>query len=77
MARVDGLSGFQEIQKDPPFPIPKDSTYHFTHLELHLELFLQWGIHVATPLATILTPCLVTDNCAIQKTVTFSLLLVQ
>ena len=23
--RVDGLSGFKEIQKDQPFPIPKDS----------------------------------------------------
>ena len=26
--RVDGLSGFQEIQKDNPFPIPKNSIYH-------------------------------------------------
>jgi hypothetical protein len=28
--RVDGLSGFKEIQKDHPFPIPKDSAHHFT-----------------------------------------------
>jgi len=28
--RVDGLSGFQEIQKDHPFPIPNDSVHHFT-----------------------------------------------
>jgi hypothetical protein len=28
--RVDGLSGFQEIQEDHFFPIPKDSAYHFT-----------------------------------------------
>jgi len=27
---VDGLSGFKEIQKDHPFPIPKDSAHHFT-----------------------------------------------
>jgi hypothetical protein len=29
--RVDGLSGFQEIQEDHAFPIPKDSARHFTH----------------------------------------------
>ena len=29
--RDDGLSGFKEIQKDHPFPIPKDSAHHFTH----------------------------------------------
>jgi len=28
--RVDGLSGFKEIQKDHPFRIPKDSAHHFT-----------------------------------------------
>jgi hypothetical protein len=28
--RVDGLSGFKEIQKDHAFPIPKDSAHHFT-----------------------------------------------
>ena len=28
--RVDGLSGFKEIRKDHPFPIPKDSEHHFT-----------------------------------------------
>jgi len=27
--RVDGLSGFKEIQKDHPFPIPKDIAHHF------------------------------------------------
>jgi len=26
--RVDGLSGLKEIQKDHPFPIPKDSAPH-------------------------------------------------
>jgi len=30
VVRVDGLSGFKEIQKDHPFPIPKDSVHHFT-----------------------------------------------
>ena len=29
--RDDGLSGFKEIQKDHPFPIPKDNAHHFTH----------------------------------------------
>ena len=28
--RVDGLSGFKEIQKDHPFPIPKHSAHHFS-----------------------------------------------
>ena len=28
--RVDGLFGFKKIQKDHPFPIPKDSAHHFT-----------------------------------------------
>ena len=28
--RVDGLSGFKEIWKDHPFPIPKDNPHHFT-----------------------------------------------
>jgi len=28
--KVDGLSRFKEIQKDHPFPIPKDSAHHFT-----------------------------------------------
>jgi len=27
--RVDGLSGFKEILKDHPFPIPKDCAHHF------------------------------------------------
>jgi len=31
VVRVDGLSGFKEIQKDHPFPIPNDSAHHFTH----------------------------------------------
>jgi len=44
---VDALTGFQEIQKDHLFPILKDSTRHFTHLGLHLQLFLQWGIHTS------------------------------
>ena len=30
VVRVDGLSRFKEIQKDHPFPIPKDSAQHFT-----------------------------------------------
>jgi len=38
--RVDGLSGFKEIQKDHPFTIPKDSAHHFTCLGQRLELFL-------------------------------------
>jgi len=28
--RVDGLSGFKEIQKEYPFPIPKNGAHHFT-----------------------------------------------
>jgi len=28
--RADGLSGFQDIQKDHPFPVPRDSAHHFT-----------------------------------------------
>jgi len=28
--RVDGLSGFKEIQKDHPFPFSRDSAHHFT-----------------------------------------------
>jgi len=38
------VSGFQEIQTDHPFPIPKDSAHHFTHWGLHLELW--WGTHI-------------------------------
>ena len=37
---ADGLSGFQEIQKDQPFSIPKDSAHHVTHRQLSLEHFL-------------------------------------
>lgn len=28
---VGGLSGFQGIQEDHAFPIPKDSEHHFAH----------------------------------------------
>jgi len=38
--RTDDLSGFQEIQKDDPFAIPKDNEHHFTHQGLYLEFFL-------------------------------------
>ena len=31
VVRVDGLSEFKEIQKDHPFPIPKNSAHNFTH----------------------------------------------
>jgi len=31
VVRVDCLSGFNEIQKDQPFPLPKDSAHHSTH----------------------------------------------
>ena len=37
--RTDDLSGFQEIQKDDPFPIPKGIAHHLTCRDLHLELF--------------------------------------
>ena len=30
VVRVDGLSEFQEIQKDRPFPMLKDSAHHCT-----------------------------------------------
>ena len=46
VTRLDGLPRLQEIQKDHSFPFPKDSACHFTHRELHLELFLWWGIHM-------------------------------
>ena len=29
-ARVDGWSGFQEVRKDHPFPVPKGSVHHLT-----------------------------------------------
>ena len=45
--RVDGLSGFNEIQKDHPFLIPRDSAHHFTRWGQRLELFLLWGIHMS------------------------------
>ena len=38
--RFNRLSGFKEIQKDSPFPKPKDNAHHFTRLGQHLELFL-------------------------------------
>ena len=74
-SRVDVLFGFQEIQKDHPFPIPKESTHYFTHWGLHLELFLWWGIH-RPPLYGLpfwlwllaVTSHLVTGNDAIQET---------
>ena len=37
--RVDGLSGFQEIQKDHPFPIPTDTAHPFIHWGLVLKFF--------------------------------------
>lgn len=46
--RVDGLSRFQEIQKDHFFPIPKDSAYHFTHWGLCPEPFLWWEIYMSS-----------------------------
>lgn len=84
MVTADGLSGFQEIQKDHPFPIPQDSAYHFTCWELHLGLFLQWGIHMS-PLhglllslwLVVLTPHLITGNDETRETVIISLVLVQ
>ena len=36
---VDGLPRFQEIQKDHPFPIPKDCAQHFTLWGLCPESF--------------------------------------
>lgn len=38
--RTDGLSGFQETQKDHSLPTPKDIAHHFTCCGLHLELLL-------------------------------------
>ena len=52
--RADGLSGFQEIQKDHPFPIPTDTE----HLVRHGGLCLSPGgnSHVTTPYTAIFTP---------------------
>lgn len=50
------MSRFQEIQTDHPFPIPKDSTRHFTHWELHVEFFcLMRYSHTSTPQSAVLT----------------------
>ena len=76
--RFDRLSGFKEVQKDSPFPKPKDNAHHFTRWGQHLELFLWWGIRMS-PLhglpfwlrLVVVTPRLVTGDDAIQETVTF------
>jgi len=47
VVRGNGWSGFPEIQKDQPFPIPKDSAHHSTHRGPSLVLFLQWGIDMS------------------------------
>ena len=78
-----GLSWFQEIQKDHPPPIPKDSAHDLTCWGLALEL-LWWWIHTLRHYGLlfwlwliVVTPHLITGNDAIQETVTFSLVLVQ
>ena len=60
--RVDGLSRFQEIQKDCPFPIPKVSANLLTHWRLHLELFLWWEIQITTPWTAVLKLACSGDN---------------
>ena len=66
-----------------PF-LSQKSGDHFTCWGLHLELFLLWGIHVLPLLGLMFWLCLVvmtphplTGHVVDQKTVTFSLLLVQ
>ena len=82
--RVEGLSRFQEIRKDHPFPVPKGSVHHLTWWELWLELLLRWGIYLS-PLHGLLfwlqiiavTPYLISSNYAILETVTVNLALIQ
>ena len=73
----------QEIQKDHPPPIPKDSAHDLTCWGLALEL-LWWWIHTLRHYGLlfwlwlmVVTPHLITGNDAIQETVTFSLVLIQ
>ena len=78
VVRVYSFSRFQEIQKDHPFRILKESAHHFTLWGAHLELILPWGIHgLFWLLLIVVIPCLVTDNHVLWKAVTFSLVLVQ
>lgn len=82
--RADGLSQFKEIQKDHHIPIQKDTTHHFIHWGPCLELFLWWGNHTSPVCGltfwlqlTVVTPYPTISNDAIQKIITFSLILVQ
>jgi hypothetical protein len=57
--RVDGLSGYQEIQEDNAFTIPKDSAHRFTLYPLMAASWtfpLMGNSHVATPWTVILIP---------------------
>jgi len=69
--RADGLSRLQEIQKDHPFPTPKDNAHLLTHWWLPLELCLWWEIHLSLLYRllfwlwfAVVTPCLITGNYA-------------
>jgi len=48
VVRADGLSGFQENQKDQPFPIPRDSAHHFSCWGLFWTLSSMGNSHVTT-----------------------------
>lgn len=54
--RIDGLSRFREIQKDCPFPIPKDSARNFTCWRLYWAFYLMRYSHITTSWTVILSP---------------------
>ena len=83
--RIGDLSSFQEIQKDHPFPILKDtqctslyplkaviwnlSSMGNSHVPVHRPLFWFWLI--------VMTPCVITGSDTMQETLTFSFMFVQ
>jgi len=77
--------GFQEIQTDHSFPIPKDTAHHFSRWGQCLEVCLIFEGEFMSPLhklsfwlqLIVVTPQLITANDVIQETVIFSLILFQ
>jgi len=81
--RVDGLSEFQEIQKDCPFPVPK--TVHITLPTEGCVLNFFFNEEFTSPLYGLpfllwlveVTLYLITDNDAIPESINFSFVFVQ